>query len=68
MQGNQNFMNKTKVRYSNVFSLASGKPSQFRERDLVRSSFLSFAELDERIKIFFAMKILKYSHTQTILI
>ena len=48
-------MNKTEVRYNNVFSLASGNPSLFKERDLVRSSFLSFAELNERIKILYVL-------------
>ena len=33
---------KTEVRYNNVFSLASGNPSLFKERDLVKSSFLPF--------------------------
>ena len=55
-------MNKTGVRNNNVFTVASGNPSLLKERDLVRPSFLRFAELVGRLGIlFFSMKILKFN-------
>ena len=52
---------KTEVRYNNVFSLASGNPSLFKERDLVRSSFFRLASLiadDKDFPIFISAIIL----------